>query len=102
MEKAPELIEAVSAIRRRIGDTMVVVDHWESDLMAVGIAREGSEQRLAYISVRPSPNGSRYYVALENPPRLGSATPDENAGERGDLSLAEAAEVIAGHLGVPW
>jgi hypothetical protein len=54
---------------------------------AVGIGREGAEQRLAYISLRPSTTGSRYYVALENPPRPGSDVPYENAGERDDPSL---------------
>ena len=59
MQKDPELIRAVDTLRCRFGDTMVVVDHREGDLTAVGIARKGAEQRLAYISVKPGSEGPR-------------------------------------------
>ena len=101
MEKDPELIRAVDVLRRRFGDTMVLVDHWEADLTAVGIARRGAEQRLAYVSVKTGSAGARFYVALENPPELGSDLPYASAGDHDDLSLADAADIVAEHLGFP-
>jgi hypothetical protein len=101
MQKDPELIRALDVPRRRFGDTMVVVDHWEADLTAVGVARTGFEQRLAYISVHSNSERPKFYVALENPPERGSEMPYANAGDYGDLSLTDAADIIAKHLGLP-
>jgi len=101
MEKDSELVAAVEFLRRRLGDKMAVIDHWEADFEAVGIARRDNEQRLAYLSVSPAPGGARFYVALENPPAPGSDLPYTDAGHHADLSLAEAADLVARHLGLP-
>ena len=101
MQKDPELIRAVDALRRRFGDAMVVVDHWEGDLTAVGIARKGAELRLAYISVKAGSEGPTFYVSLENPPERGSDMPYASAGDHDELSFADAADIVAEHLGLP-
>jgi hypothetical protein len=101
MEKDPELVRAMEALRRRFGDTMVVVDHWEADLTAVGIARKGAEQRLAYLSVKGGSAEPRFYVALENPHECGSDMPYVSSGDHDDLSLADATDIVAAHLGLP-
>jgi hypothetical protein len=101
MEKDQELMAAVEFLRQRFGDAMAVVDHWESDPLAVGVARKDDERQLAYVSLKPAPEGSRFFVALEKPPAPGSYLPYDDAGNHGDLSLTEAADIVARHLGVP-
>jgi hypothetical protein len=40
-----------------------IVDHWESDLTAIGIANSDSENKLIYISTYIT--GNKYYYELE-------------------------------------
>lgn len=86
MEKDRELVTAVEFLRRRFGEAMAVVDHWEGDLTAVGVARKDDKQRLAYLSVSPTVDGPRFYVALEDPPTPGSDMPYASAGDHADLT----------------
>lgn len=43
-----------------------VVDHWEADLFAVGIAHHDDPRRLVYVSTWNKPVG-RYYFDCETP-----------------------------------
>ena len=70
-------------------------------ITAVGIARKGAEQRLAYISVKADSEGPTFYVSLENPPERGSDMPYASAGDHAELSFADAADIVAEHLGLP-
>lgn len=99
MRKLPEVIQVVDALRLRLGDALVVVDHWEGDLAAVGVALRGAAQRLAYVLRKSSPRRPTFYVALELPPEPGSDLPYAVAGDHHDLSLADALDVIVSHLG---
>jgi hypothetical protein len=97
--KDPELRRAVEYLRHRFGEDVAVVDHWDADLMAIGLARKGVAGKLAYLSVRSTSGDIRFFVALENPPKRDSDAPYEDAGSHGDLSLSQAADVIGRHLG---
>jgi len=44
----------------------VTVDHWDDDLLAVGIARRDEPRRLVYVSTRKAARG-RYYYECEVP-----------------------------------
>lgn len=76
-----------------------VVDHWEADLCAVGVARPGEPGTLAYVSTFGLPDG-RYSVRLERPPSPGSDLPYTPAGEREDIGLDEVLAVVGAHLGL--
>jgi len=39
----------------------VIVDHWDGDLLAVGIARKDEPRRLVYVSTRNAGKGKYYY-----------------------------------------
>jgi hypothetical protein len=44
----------------------IAVDHWDSDLMAIGIARPNEPRRLIYVSTFGKPN-ERFYFECEEP-----------------------------------
>lgn len=90
----------MEVILRRLGDDVVVVDHWTADLLAIGVARRDERQRLAYFSVCPGGAERPFCVALENPPEPGDKMPHIDVGSQGDLTLSEAAEITAKHLGI--
>lgn len=46
----------------------IVVDHWDADLFAIGIARKDNPRRLVYISTFKRSPG-RYYYECEIPTR---------------------------------
>ena len=57
-----KLLQALSLEERG----WVVVDHWDADLFAIGIARKGHPRRLVYISTFKKSPG-RYYYECEVP-----------------------------------
>lgn len=74
-----------------------VVDHWESDLCAIGIARAGKPGFLVYVSTFGQ-RGDSYFVSLEWPPAPGSDLPYEPAGEQQAKSFAEVLMLVQQHL----
>lgn len=99
-EKAPALQEALAFLLRRFGDRVAIVDHWKGDLLAVGIARRDDNQKLAYLSVRPELSPGAFFVALEDPPTPQGDMPYADMGSHENLTLDEAAVLIARHLGL--
>ena len=77
--------------------TFDIVDHWESDLCAIGIARPGKPGFLVYISTFGHRNDC-YFVSLELPPAPGSDLPYEQAGEQQTRSFNEVLTLIQEHL----
>ena len=67
MEKDERLLAALKSLRDRFGDAIDVVDHWDADLRAVGISRQGTGGRLVYLSLVPGQQ-RLFDVALELPP----------------------------------
>ena len=98
MDKEPQLIAAVDEARRQLGDSIVIVDHWNGDRLAVGIARRDDHQQLAYIAVNPTESADLFFVALETAPAQGSDLPYATAGEHNNLTIADVVRVIGKHL----
>ncbi len=90
---------AIATLRTRFGDAIEVVDHWDADLLAVGISRRGEPEPLVYVSAVRDQEG-RFDLALELPPQLGSETPYKDSSWRRDLGLPEVIDVVALHLGL--
>jgi hypothetical protein len=68
LDKDPIIIALLERLGERLGpDSFDIVDHWESDLCAVGIASPRDHGILAYLSCYGEPEG-RYHVELELPP----------------------------------
>jgi hypothetical protein len=73
----------------------VIVDHWDADRFAIGLARAGRDDLLAYVSTWGKPSG-RFFVELETPDAVQPL--GYSATRHDDVDLAEAMLVIERHL----
>ena len=76
-----------------------IVDHWDADLDAVGIARPSDHRYLVYFSA--SHSDGTYYVELEAPPEVGSEFPYSVAGRFESVELDSLVELAKRHLALP-
>ncbi len=65
--KDEDIRQVITSLQDELGlDAFDIVDHWETDSLAIGIARPDNHKTLIYIATCESDN--RYFVSLENPP----------------------------------
>ena len=84
-------------LERYLGQSaFLIVDHWEGDLSAVGIAHPNDEHRLAYIAVNEV--DATYFLELETAPATGSELPYAVTGTFPSVTFDELAVLIARHL----
>ena len=78
----------------------VTVDHWDSDLMAIGIARPNEPRRLIYVSIFDKPD-ERFYFECEE--QAGSDEAEFRTGKSSeDATFDELLSAAVEHLdGVP-
>jgi hypothetical protein len=97
-DKDPAIKGILGRLWSRLGaDAFVVVDHWESDLRATGIANSRNLSLLVYISCYgEAPD--RFGYELELPPPNGADSTYQVAGRGSDVSFDELAAVVAQHL----
>ncbi|MBS1797470.1 MAG: hypothetical protein JSS81_26845 [Acidobacteria bacterium] len=99
-----ELIDKTAALRRAVGrlremlgaEAFDIVDRWDGDLCAVGVARRDDHGVLVYFSTFDRAEG-RYFVSLELP----SSDPENPyvaAGEFDDVGFDELASIVRRHL----
>ena len=98
--KDRSILDVLTLLRRDLGGAaFVLVDHWEDDLAAVGIARADNERVLAYISTYGLAPG-RYYLELETPGPSADTT-DYHVVQRSESMDYEAlCRAVAKHFGV--
>ena len=63
-DKDDEIRDLLSWLRSRLGQNFVVIDHWEADRSAIGVAATDDPKQLVYIASRGQPAGP-YFVELE-------------------------------------
>lgn len=73
----------------------IINDHWDGDLLAIGISHPVERDLLVYIKI--SEDDSDYFVALEFPSSIAIYEP---AGEFHNIEYAELVKVIRHHLGL--
>ena len=96
--KDPVVLDVLDRLRSWLGpDAFVVVDHWEADLCAIGVASPRNVQVLVYISCLSDQPGQFWYV-LEVPPVPGSDRLYEEVGHESGVSFEELAMRVAQHL----
>ena len=97
-KKHPAIRRFVGELTRRFGQEAVsVVDHWDCDSVAIGLARPDDHSVLAYVA---SYTESSFYVELELAPEPGSDLPYAVAGRYESLAFEDALAKVAGHLGL--
>ena len=98
LDKDPTIVAALDRLWLQLGqDAFVLVDHWDSDFCAVGIASPRDAGVLVYISCHGEPPGLFGYE-LELPLPHGNDFPYQVAGTGSGLPLEELAVVVAEHL----
>ena len=98
LDKDPAIVAALDYLWSRLGpDAFVLVDHWASDLCAVGIASPRNPGVLIYISCYGEALESFRYE-LELPPPKGDDFPYLVSGTGTALSFDALTEVVATHL----
>ncbi len=96
--KDPSIIRLLDALKASLGPhAFDIVDHWKSDLFAVGIACPNNHGVLAYMSTYGQPDG-RYSVSLELPPQPGDDAPYTDAGKYEVQGIEALSEVIRRHF----
>ncbi len=98
LRKHETILSLIDKLKSRMGDDAFdVVDHWDADLFAVGIAKPDDHDVLAYVCTygRAVDN---YFVSLELPPELDSDLPYRNAGDFEVQTFDELIEIILDHF----
>ena len=94
--KHDAVLKFLSSLEHRLGrGTFQIVDHWKSDLDAIGVAHPRNRELLAYIAAYGPED---FYVELELPPEHGSELPYSVAGQFRSLTFDEVAQIVAKHL----
>jgi hypothetical protein len=98
LEKHPNILEALRRLASSLGQhAFVVVDHWEADDTAVGVASPHDSSRLVYIA---SPDGGPglYYAELEFPPSAESDLPYTPGPSHSGVELTDLVRLVSEHL----
>ena len=95
LEKDPRILDVLDRLKLTLGaGAFDIVDHWASDLIAVGIASPQNHQVLVYIGVFDD----GYYAELELPPLTEDDGLYRVAGRYSGLTFDQLAGVVAKHL----
>jgi len=98
LDKDPTVLAVLDRLAARLGPTAFdVVDHWDCDLTAVGVARPDDHRVLAYISTFNMP-AERYVVELELPRDEAGGVPYTVARSRSAVDFGELVEMVRAHL----
>jgi hypothetical protein len=100
MEKDATIAELLSWLRQRLGNKLVVTDHWDADLCAVGISAPDESAQLVYISSWGRPVG-HYGVELESAPLPGSDAPYQTVGQFQAVTREDLLQIVEDHLRIP-
>lgn len=102
LQKDESIIRLLGRLRNRLGaDAFDVIDHWEADLCAVGIARPDDHSVLVYICTFGRADED-YFVSLELPPRPNDEQwanhPYTPVGEQSVQGFDELVRIIQRHF----
>src|SRR5262249_42745761 len=98
-DKLPVVVELVAWLQAKFGPTLIVVDHWNADLTAIGVALKTDPQRLAYIAALPP--SDRYFIELETAPTQGSYFPYTVVGRFDAVDRDRLLRIVDDHLRQP-
>jgi hypothetical protein len=95
LNKDPLILVTLDQLWSRLGsDAFEVVDHWEGDLTAVGIASPRNHGVLIYLASYPD----GFHVELELPSPPGAPFPYQVAGRHTGLEFDRLVGIVAEHL----
>jgi hypothetical protein len=95
--KDQEIHTLIAWLRDHLLIDFVVVDHWDADRFAIGVAAPVDLHRLVYISSWKRPT-NQYFVALETSPADGSDMPYASVGKFESVDRERLAHIVTDHL----
>ena len=100
LRKNNQTLQMLEQLKQRLGvGAFNVVDHWEGDLQAVGIAHPSDEYQLVYIAADQL--SGKLYVELETAARAGSQVPYSISGRYPSVTFDELVELVDTHFSNP-
>jgi hypothetical protein len=97
VDKETRLKNTIERLRKMFGAAAFdIVDHWDIDWRAVGVARPDDHGVLVYLSTHNQMDG-RYFVSLELP-SSDAEMPYDSAGEFKNVDFDELAGIVKKHL----
>ena len=100
IQKDDATLQLLSSLATVFGaDGLCVVDDWEADLCAIGIAKPGADRPLLYVSTFQKEQG-RYYAEVELPPEPGSELPFAQGPRFEDVSFSDLIALAEKHVGI--
>jgi hypothetical protein len=97
LNKDPAIVELLAGLREALGAAaFMVVDHWEADPCAVGVAHPRNQHVLACLALGANPGSYDIHLELPAPDR--SELPYAAAGGHAEVSFAEVVGIVRGHL----
>lgn len=98
LEKDANLLRLLAELRVSLGDhAFDIVDHWEADLQAIGIASPRNHGVLAYLSIHDC-DTAHCNVELELPAATGQDDAYLLAGNHWNVELNDIVKIIREHL----
>ena len=96
--KDSNIAATLERLRKELGaDAFDIIDHWNSDRAAVGIASPRNHQVLVYISTAYDDG---FYAELEIPPAPGGNSIYQVAGRYSGLTYNQLVDIVTEHLAV--
>jgi hypothetical protein len=98
MNKEAVVVETLNDLRARLGSSAFqIVDHWETDRAAIGVARHDQPDQLVYFcSYGDLPR--RYFVSLEAPAVVENELPYTSVADHHDVDFEALVGLVAAHL----
>jgi hypothetical protein len=84
-------------LRERTGDAFQIVDHWEADRRAIGLAACDDASQLAHVL---SLGLGHFHVSLETAPLQGSSLLYEEIGRYDAINREQILAILTQHLGL--
>jgi uncharacterized protein (DUF433 family) len=95
--KDKSVTELVKWLEERLCQRLLIVDHWDADMSAIGVARPGNPNQLVYISTWGR-DPDHYFVELEAAPSPGSDLPYETLARYQELDRENLLKIVQEHL----
>ena len=97
--KDPAIVAVLAKLSRDLGaQAFEVIDHWDADPTAIGIARTAEPRRLAYITADTT--SGHFFLELESPGATQDPTDYVVAGRWDSVEYEELRAQVAKHLGI--
>ncbi len=95
--KEDRIRDLLRYLESELGQTFLIMDHWDCDKTPIGIAAANNPHQLVYISLNDSP-ANTYFVELETAPTEGSDFPYTVAGTHKTVNREQLLQIVSRHL----